>query len=56
MEAMTGTQSVQEYLDGIGHAKGRRVAGTLLELTGGGTAEEPRLWGSIGGFGPYHYE
>jgi hypothetical protein len=55
MEAMTGTRSVQEYLDGIGHAKGRRVAGTLLELTGA-TAEEPSSVGSIGGFGPYHYE
>jgi hypothetical protein len=46
---------VKDFLEGIGHEKRRRDAMTLVELMGKATGEEPRLWGSILGFGQYHY-
>jgi len=48
--------SVQEFLDGIDHSKRRRDAGTLLEMIGRVTGETPRMWGTIIGFGEYHYK
>ena len=48
--------SVQEFLDGIDHSKRRRDAATLLEMMGRVTGETPRLWGTIIGFGQYHYK
>ena len=47
---------VQAYLDRIAVPARRRDAGTLAELMGRVTGEEPRLWGSIVGFGQYHYK
>jgi hypothetical protein len=36
-------------------AKRQRDAQTLLELYGRATGEEPKLWGTIVGYGKYHY-
>jgi hypothetical protein len=48
--------SVREFLDGIDHSKRRRDAGMLLEMMGRVTGETPRMWGTIIGFGEYHYK
>jgi Domain of unknown function (DU1801) len=49
-------QSVQAHLDGVTPEKRRRDAQTLLDLMTRVTRESPRLWGSIVGFGQYHYK
>ncbi len=46
---------VQQYLDGVTPAKRRRDAETMLAIMRRATGEEPRLWGTIVGFGQYHY-
>lgn len=46
---------VGEFVAGIGSAKRRRDAETLLVLFERATGCPPRLWGSIVGFGEYHY-
>jgi hypothetical protein len=46
---------VQAFLDRVEPAKRRRDAEALLELFGRVTGETPKLWGSIVGFGTYHY-
>lgn len=48
--------SVQGFLDGVSHTKRRRDAGTLLEIMARVTGERPRMWGTIIGFGQYHYK
>jgi hypothetical protein len=48
--------SVQEFLDGVSHPKRRRDAGTLLEIMARVTGEKARMWGTIIGFGQYHYK
>jgi hypothetical protein len=48
--------SVRNHLDGVTPDKRRRDAEKLLELMGRVTGEAPRLWGSIIGFGRYHYK
>ena len=50
------SQSIQAHLDGVTPEKRRRDAQTLLELMSRVTGETPRLWGSIVGFGQYHYK
>jgi len=48
---------VRDYLDGISSPRRRRDAETMVELMRRATAEEPRMWwGSIVGFGEYHYK
>jgi Domain of unknown function (DU1801) len=47
---------VRAYLDGVTPAKRRRDAEKLLELMSRVTGESPQLWGSIIGFGQYHYK
>ena len=49
-------RSVQAHLDGVTPEKRRRDAKTLLELMSRVTGESPRLWGSVIGFGQYHYK
>lgn len=46
---------VSGYLDAVTPAKRRRDAETLLGLMGRVTGEPARMWGSIVGFGEYHY-
>lgn len=46
---------VRAFIDGIDHPKRRRDAETLVELMQRATGEKPRQWGSIVGFGKYHY-
>ena len=46
---------VQQYLDGVTPAKRRRDAETMLAIMRRATGEEPRMWGTIVGFGQYHY-
>jgi hypothetical protein len=50
------SQSIQAHLDGVTPEKRRRDAQRLLELMSRVTGETPRLWGSIVGFGQYHYK
>ena len=50
------SDSVRTYLDGVTPEKRRRDAGKLLELMARVTGEPPRLWGTIIGFGQYHYK
>jgi hypothetical protein len=50
------SQSIQAHLNGVTPEKRRRDAQTLLELMSRVTGETPRLWGSIVGFGQYHYK
>jgi hypothetical protein len=49
-------ESVQTHLDGVTPEKRRRDAEKLLELMTRVTQESPQLWGSIVGFGQYHYK
>ena len=47
--------SVRAYLDGVTPTKRRRDAETLVDLFARATGQEPTMWGSIVGFGGYHY-
>lgn len=48
--------SVKAYLDGISSPTRRRDALSMVELMRRATGEEPQMWGSIVGFGQYHYQ
>ncbi len=48
-------ESVRTYIEGVTPAKRRRDAEPLQELMGRVTGEPARLWGTIVGFGQYHY-
>jgi Domain of unknown function (DU1801) len=50
------SEAVQTYLDGVTPEKRRRDAEKVLELMSRVTGEPPHLWGSIIGFGQYHYK
>jgi hypothetical protein len=50
------TPDVMAHLEKITPPNRRRDAETLVELMGRVTGEEPRLWGSVIGFGQYHYK
>lgn len=47
--------SVRGYIDAVTTEKRRRDAETLLAVMSRITGESPRMWGSIVGFGEYHY-
>jgi len=47
---------VRDYLAAIPSAVRRRDAETMIELMRRATGQEPKLWGSIVGFGEYHYK
>jgi hypothetical protein len=46
---------VQAHIDGITSPRRRRDATTMVGLMRRATGEEPWMWGSIVGFGEYHY-
>lgn len=48
--------SVRTYVEGVSQEKRRRDAEKLLTLMTRVTGESPRLWGSVIGFGQYHYK
>jgi hypothetical protein len=50
------SQSVRTFLDGVTPERRRRDAEKLLELMTRVMGEPPRLWGSVVGFGQYHYK
>ena len=50
------SEPIRTYLDGVTPEKRRRDAEKLLELMARVTGEPPQLWGSIIGFGQYHYK
>jgi hypothetical protein len=50
------SEEVRTYLDGVTSEKPRQDAEKLLELMARVTKEPPQLWGSIIGFGQYHYK
>ncbi len=50
------SESVQEFLDGVAQSKRKRDAGVMLEMMGRVTGETARMWGTIIGFGQYHYK
>ena len=47
--------SVDDYLAGVTPAKRRAEAERLVSLVAEATGEKPVMWGSIVGFGSYHY-
>lgn len=47
---------VRAYLDGIASPGRRRDAETMIELMRRATGQEPHMWGTIVGFGRYHYQ
>ena len=47
---------VSAYLEKISSPTRRRDAETMVELLGRVTGEAPKMWGSIVGFGAYHYK
>ncbi len=47
--------AVRRHVDGITSPTRRRDAETLIDLMRRATGEEPYMWGSIIGFGAYHY-
>jgi hypothetical protein len=49
------TPEVLAYVEKISSPTRRQDTETLVGLMGRVTGEEPRLWGSIVGFGQYHY-
>jgi hypothetical protein len=49
-------EAVRTYLDGVTPEKRRRDAENLLALMSRVTGETPQLWGSVIGFGQYHYK
>jgi hypothetical protein len=50
------SESVRIHLNAVTPEKRRRDAEKLLELMTRITGETPRLWGSVIGFGRYHYK
>lgn len=48
--------SVDEFLDKVEPAGRRKDALALVELMRSVTGVEPEMWGSIVGFGSYHYK
>jgi Domain of unknown function (DU1801) len=50
------SESVRTHLNAVTPKKRRRDAEKLLELMTRITGETPRLWGSVIGFGRYHYK
>jgi hypothetical protein len=46
---------VVAYLDGISSTSRRRDAGMMIDVMRRATGQDPRVWGSIVGFGEYHY-
>ena len=49
------TSDVEAHLETITPAVRHRDAESLLALMRRATGEEPRLWGTVIGFGTYHY-
>ena len=47
--------AVLAYLGGISSPTRRRDAEAMIEVMRRATGEEPHMWGSIVGFGEYHY-
>ena len=54
--AETEDAKLQEYLANIAQPTRKRDAHTLVELMRRATGEQPRVWGSMVGFGQYHYK
>lgn len=48
-------REVSEFLDSVSHPTRHRDARTLVTLMERATSQRPSLWGSIIGFGQYHY-
>jgi Domain of unknown function (DU1801) len=48
--------ALRAYLGGVTSPGRRRDAEVLIELMRRATNEDPQLWGSIVGFGNYHYK
>jgi hypothetical protein len=53
---MDESSPVRTFLDGVTPERRRRDAEKLLELMTRVTGELPRLWGSVVGWGQYHYK
>ncbi|MBD2760672.1 DUF1801 domain-containing protein [Yimella sp. cx-573] len=50
------TTEVDEFISAVTPAVRQRDARTLLDMMTRITGEQPRLWGTIVGFGSYHYK
>jgi hypothetical protein len=53
---VSSDESVQRFVEGIDNPRRRRDAETLLEMMSRVTGEEARLYGTIIGFGHYHFK
>ena len=47
---------VEAYVSAISSPDRRRDAETLIEVMRRATGQEPQMWGTIVGFGSYHYK
>jgi hypothetical protein len=52
----TGSGAVTAFIKSIEDEARRKDANTLVEMMTRVTGEKPKLWGSIVGFGQYHYK
>ncbi|MBC9957985.1 DUF1801 domain-containing protein [Yimella sp. cx-51] len=50
------TTEVDEFISAVTPAVRQRDARSLLDMMARITGEQPRLWGTIVGFGSYHYK
>jgi hypothetical protein len=48
-------QDVKAYLEAVATSKRRQDADRLLQLMAHATGQQPRMWGSLVGFGSYRY-
>lgn len=46
---------VKAYLEAVATSKRRQDADRLVQLMAHATGQQPRMWGSLVGFGSYHY-
>lgn len=53
---MAAPAEVRDFIGKVEPERRRRDADTLLELFSRVTGAEPKLWGTIVGFGSYHYK
>lgn len=47
--------AVAQYLEGITDERRRSDVARVMEMMAEASGEAPRMWGSIAGFGSYHY-
>lgn len=54
-KTVASSDSVEKFIDAVEDERKRRDSLELLEMMKRVTGSEPRMWGSMVGFGQYHY-